>query len=312
MVSTKTVDRLAMFFDHHSLGPAIVSSGHALPFRAHPLPDGAGPGEPPMARVQAGARLAVGLVTTDPGEPSPRSGEARSQNEATLPAPASPWSPWMPARGTLARLTSEKGPVVVIPVETTRATHRSQGEGVLPTPSLRSAEQQPPGASRALASGAGQPISSQSTGAPLLANAPAEPGTAGEVFTDGTPTDGSNPWIDALVWGGAWADTNGLPSTGGPVTITYALVQGTDPYQVITGPSMTWSEEGLVAVTAALNSWENVANIDFQMTMDASGADVWIWQGTESQADGALGWSEVPAYSAGEPLFTVFNGEDPS
>lgn len=43
------------------------------------------------------------------------------------------------------------------------------------------------------------------------------PGTAGEIAFDGTPTNGANPWIDSLVWGGAWADTGGLGTSGGPV-----------------------------------------------------------------------------------------------
>ncbi len=136
-------------------------------------------------------------------------------------------------------------------------------------------------------------------------------GTATEVFIDGTPTNGANPWIDSLVWGGAWEDTAGLPTTGGPVTISFAAVTGTDPYGVLNGPSMSWSSAGLTALTRALGAWESVAAVDFVETTSAT-ADVWMWQGSAAAAEDALGWSEIPAYSEGEPLYTVFNGQDAS
>ena len=55
-------------------------------------------------------------------------------------------------------------------------------------------------------------------------------------FIDGTPTNGANPWIDSLVWGGAWSDTD-----GGTVTISYAVQTGYDPYGVFAGSSLRWS-----------------------------------------------------------------------
>lgn len=137
------------------------------------------------------------------------------------------------------------------------------------------------------------------------------PGTASEVYVDGTPTNGSNVWIDALVWGGAWADTSGLPTTGGPVTISYTAMSGADPYNVLGGAAMTWSSAGLTALGQALAGWEAVASLDFVQAVSGQ-ADVWFWQGTDAAADGALGWSEVPAYSAGEPLYLVCNGQDAS
>ncbi len=136
-------------------------------------------------------------------------------------------------------------------------------------------------------------------------------GTATEVYVDGTPTNGANPWLDGLVWGGAWADTPGLPTSGGPVTISFSAVMGADPYEVLSGPSMSWSYEGLTALASALGAWESVAAIDF-VEAAPEAADVWFWQGTALAAEGALGWSEVPAYSQGEPLYTVFNGQDAS
>lgn len=133
-------------------------------------------------------------------------------------------------------------------------------------------------------------------------------GTASETYVDGTPTNGTNPWIDSLVWGGAWADTPGLLTSSGPVTISFAAVTGTDPYGVLEGPSMSWTASGLTALGNALSGWEAVANIDF-VEVNYQYADFWVWQGSDAAASGALGWSEIPAYSYGEPLYVVFNGE---
>ena len=134
-------------------------------------------------------------------------------------------------------------------------------------------------------------------------------GTATEIRIDGTPTNGSNPWLDSLVWGGRWADTLGLPTTGGPVTVTFALMSGSDPYGILAGSGITWSSPELTALLKAMAAWETVANIDFVYTTDPAAADVWIWKET---ANGYLGYSDVPSYSTGEPLYLVFNGEDPS
>lgn len=138
-------------------------------------------------------------------------------------------------------------------------------------------------------------------------------GTASEVIVDGTPTNGSNAWIDSLVWGAAWADTPGLITTGGPVTISFAAVSGNDPYGVFAGATMAWSTAGLAAITPAMQAWENVANIDFIETPYSS-ADVWLWQVTSIQVGGAniLGWSDIPIYSYGEPLYMAFNGQHSS
>ena len=48
------------------------------------------------------------------------------------------------------------------------------------------------------------------------------PGTATAILIDGTPTNYSDPWIDSLVGGGAWKD-----SDGGTVTIQWTAFQGT-------------------------------------------------------------------------------------
>lgn len=137
------------------------------------------------------------------------------------------------------------------------------------------------------------------------------PGTAGEIAFDGTPTNGANPWIDSLVWGGAWADTGGLGTSGGPVSISFSFVAGADPFGGLNGIGTEWISAGLAAVNAALAAWEAVAAIDF-LEADGASADVWIWQGDNGAAEGALGWSDIPYFSVGEPLYLMFNGDDPS
>jgi len=130
--------------------------------------------------------------------------------------------------------------------------------------------------------------------------------TAQETLIPGSPTNGAIPWLDSLIWGGAWISPN---DASGLTTISVAAVEGSDPWGYLPGNSMTWSFAGIDALNAALDSWEAVAAIDFVGVDDIYDADVWFWQGTDEQAFSALGWSEVPGYSYGEPLFTVFNGE---
>ena len=55
-------------------------------------------------------------------------------------------------------------------------------------------------------------------------------GTATEILIDGTPTNGAIPWVDSLVWGGAWTDAD-----GGTTTISISTVSGPDPYGVLAG-----------------------------------------------------------------------------
>jgi serralysin len=136
-------------------------------------------------------------------------------------------------------------------------------------------------------------------------------GTAQSYSNDGTPTNGANPWIDALVWGGAWEDTPGLPSDGGDVTITYCLASGTDPHNVLSGSNYSWDATSIAAFNAAIAVWEAVAKIDFVSTTNKNNADSLIWLGDDTSAEGNLGWSEVPG-TVSEPLYTVFNADDSS
>ncbi len=135
------------------------------------------------------------------------------------------------------------------------------------------------------------------------------PGTATTILIDGTPTDYSDPWIDSLVAGGAWKD-----SDGGKVTIQWTAFQGTMDGQ----NSYGWTPVALAGLREALSLWETVANIDFVEVNGAANADVKFWWGTEAQAEGALGWSDLPGFpdyyenEASETRDVLFNAEDPS
>jgi Ca2+-binding RTX toxin-like protein len=120
-----------------------------------------------------------------------------------------------------------------------------------------------------------------------------------QAATDGTPTNGANPWIDSLVWGGRWADAD-----GGTTTIGYTLMSGIDPYFAIT-VGKTWAGYEVVAIGNAFAAWEAVADIDFVVTAQAD-ADIWYWLGSDWDV-GALGWHEVPGTGGFEPLYGVFN-----
>lgn len=60
--------------------------------------------------------------------------------------------------------------------------------------------------------------------------------------------------IDGVVQGGSWVAT-----MGEPLVLTYTFYTGTD-YTV-----KKWSEQGMTAITKALDAWASVANISFQM-----------------------------------------------
>ena len=73
------------------------------------------------------------------------------------------------------------------------------------------------------------------------------------------------------------------------------------------GVGYSWDAASKTAVETSLQFWENVANIDFIPTTTASKADVYVMLGNGAMAFDALGWSDIPRYSFGEPLYTVFN-----
>ena len=141
--------------------------------------------------------------------------------------------------------------------------------------------------------------------------------TAQEVFIDGTPTNGANPWIDSLVWGGAWADLPGLDTSGGPVTISYTPVYGSDPFGFFSTVGFSWYQSELDALSHALEVWAAVANIEFIANSSNSASNlaaagnyssVWFWlQPSLLGSSSVLGWSEIPAFSQGQPLYNAAN-----
>jgi serralysin len=132
-------------------------------------------------------------------------------------------------------------------------------------------------------------------------------GTANQVRINGTPTNGANPWLDSLVSGGAWIDTPGLPSSGGPVTISYAFVSGS-----FNGtPSRAWSTPETNAAERAFGAWEAVANVDFVRVSSSASADVRLWSLSSSQigVSNVLGFSEIPGFSSNDRLEMGFNSD---
>ncbi len=131
-------------------------------------------------------------------------------------------------------------------------------------------------------------------------------GTASEAITDGTPTNGQNPWIDSLVMGGKWIDTPGVSTPDGAVTIScypmwyYGITYG-------------WDSASLSALDKATFAWECVANINFTPASSQNNADSWFWLNTASQIDpynrGVLGSSDVPYLRSSQPAQTNFNRE---
>jgi serralysin len=123
---------------------------------------------------------------------------------------------------------------------------------------------------------------------------------------DGTPTNGVNPWIDSLVWGGSWTSGSGVKPT-----VTYAFKSGFDSQQNDTGK--VWKSAERAAVNAAFVAWEAVANINFvERPAGASGSDMWIWLFDDGLMEGFSGLAEIPDPNENvvEPLYMQFNVDD--
>ncbi len=133
----------------------------------------------------------------------------------------------------------------------------------------------------------------------------------GTIKINQTPTNGANPLMDSLVFGGAWGN-----GSGATVKLTYALRSGQDPNNfngIANGQS--WSSDEAVALDKALKAWAAVTNVTFTKTTDSKKADLWYWLGTdkdESFADGTLGWHEIPDGETKVPLYGAFNTEGSS
>lgn len=135
-------------------------------------------------------------------------------------------------------------------------------------------------------------------------------GTAYGVLINGRPTNGANPYIDSLNGGTAWRNEGGAT---GPVTITYFLQSGEDPYEILVGggSSYAWDQAWSGAIKAAFGSYEAVCNLKYVETQDANSADIWYWLANNTQVGSdnsgtILGWHEFPYYGW-EPLYGVFN-----
>ncbi len=138
-------------------------------------------------------------------------------------------------------------------------------------------------------------------------------GTATGIEINGQPTEGANPYIDSLVWGGAWGNNPGDPIQ--TITVTYAL---SDYY----GYLYSWTEQEYSAILSAIASWTAVANINFvENDPDEGNEDVWFLNFSSAQlleegfSDTTLGFSQIPYYNDepnewGEPLFLGVNGDD--
>jgi serralysin len=123
---------------------------------------------------------------------------------------------------------------------------------------------------------------------------------------DGTPTNGNNPWIDSLVWGGSWSSGSGVKPT-----VTYAFKSGFDSEQNETGK--VWKSAERAAVNAAFVAWEAVANINFvERPAGASGTDMWIWLFDDDLMETFSGLAEIPdpEENVVEPLYMQFNVDD--
>ena len=119
-------------------------------------------------------------------------------------------------------------------------------------------------------------------------------------YTDSFTYTGDNAYLDALIFGGAWA------SSQTKVSIKYAIRSGTDPYDINgLDQGNAWGAYEIAALAEAMQVWENVANLDLSRTTDNSEADIWYWKGGIDEV-GALGWHEVPTESIVEPIYGVF------
>jgi len=126
---------------------------------------------------------------------------------------------------------------------------------------------------------------------------------AKQVLINGKPTNGINPYIDSLVFGGAWE----IPSSG-PVLIKYLFAEQGEEFV-----GKPWGVDAINAVRSVQMAWEAVANIDFQATTDLADADVnYLQTHKGSFSKGVIGRHDIPGFNEGEPLEGWFNVDHPS
>lgn len=119
-------------------------------------------------------------------------------------------------------------------------------------------------------------------------------------LTDGKPTNGANPWIDSLVWGGAWDDND-----GGKVDISYRFrPQGQidSPYVFgQTSLATAWLAFEKDAMRKVIATWEAVARVNFRETTNVADIEFLRFNQADTDAfiganpeDGTLGFHDVP------------------
>lgn len=131
-------------------------------------------------------------------------------------------------------------------------------------------------------------------------------GTAYGDISDGTPTNGTNKYIDSLAGGSRWYNSD---ESAGTVTISYTLKSGSDPYETFSGNGDSWGSRFKAVLKAAMNVWESVAAIDFVSAASAN-SDIWYWSvGSREIGDSNyLGSHDFP-YFGEEPLYGMFNNQ---
>ena len=126
--------------------------------------------------------------------------------------------------------------------------------------------------------------------------------------------------INSITWGGRW-----VADVGDETTLYYSFAEGVDPFEIVDGPS-DWTNAEKNEVRKAIQTYEDLINInfieidfdknrvefdnDYNLTDVSEIANIWLWK---SQLDviehGILGYSDVPAYSYGQPLYLELNYE---
>ena len=156
-----------------------------------------------------------------------------------------------------------------------------------------------------------------------------EEGIQRAIFTDeekisGTPYHGfldpEEQVVNSITWGGRW-----VTDVGDETKLYYSFAEGADPFEFVHGPAI-WSEDEKSDIRNAISSYENLLKIDFievefdnnyvefdddlSLTETSVTSNLWIWKSQLDEIEhGILGYSDVPAYSYGQPLYLELNYE---
>ena len=126
--------------------------------------------------------------------------------------------------------------------------------------------------------------------------------------------------INSITWGGRW-----ITDVGKSTTLYYSFAEGADPFEIVHGPS-NWTNAEKDEVRRAIQVYADLINIDFvevdfddnklefdddYSLVDTSEiANFWLWKSQLNfLEDGVLGYSDVPSYSYGQPLYLELNYE---